>query len=643
MSTLNTAITGLLTAQRSLTTTGHNIANVNTPGFSRQVVGQSAQTPQFTGAGFIGSGVVVDSITRVHSEFLTTQLRNSTASNAENQVFYQLASRIDNMLANDQTGLSPSLLNFFNAVQDVADLPTSVSARQSLLSEAQTLTSSFQFLDSQMATLTDEVRVTIKENVAEINSLARSIADINERIVDGMNGDPGMQPNDLLDQRDELVRQLSEFVSVSTTAQGDGAVNVFTGNGFPIVLGKSTSTFSVNETYFGNFEVTMTSAFSTVNITDNLGGGNLGGLLKFQNDMLNPVRNSLGRLAIGLADAVNDQHALGLDLDGLPGQAIFNIGAAGVLPLGGAVNTVSAAITDPAALGNSDYSLVFNGGASYTLRRLSDNQTTAIDTGGTSPFTTTAVDGFTLTITAGATAGDEYIIRPAINGARDLGVLLSEPRKVAAAAPLRAGESVNANGLPDNSGSAAITQVNVSSSTGIPLAADISLTFDAANDRFVLSSPPGGTLAYNPATDSAGKQFTIAAAGNASFSISGVPADGDSFVIGNNTGANGDNRNALALSDLQTQNLLLNGTSTFQDTFGQMVADVGTRTRQAEISSLATGSLLNQAVEARESLSGVNLDEEAANLLKFQQAFQAAAQVISTADRLFQELLNAFR
>ena len=643
MSTLNTAITGLLTAQRSLTVTGHNIANVNTPGFSRQVVNQTAQTPQFTGAGFIGSGVVVDSITRVHSEFLTTQLRNSTASNGENQVFYQLASRIDNMLADDQTGLSPSLLNFFNAVQDVADLPTSISARQSLLSEAQTLTSSFQFLDSQMATLTDEVRVTIKENVAEINSLARSIAAINERIVDGMNGDPGLQPNDLLDQRDELIRQLSEFVSVSTTAQGDGAVNVFTGNGFPIVLGKSTSTFSVNETYFGNFEVSMTSAFSTVNITDNLSGGNLGGLLKFQNDMLNPVRNSLGRLAIGLADAINDQHALGLDLDGVPGQAIFNIGNPEILPLSGAVNTVSASITDSAALGNSDYSLVFNGGNSYTLTRLSDNQTTAIDTGGASPFTTAAVDGFTLTITAGATAGDEYIIRPAINGARDLGVLLSDPRKVAAAAPLRAGESVNANGVPDNSGNAAITQVNVSNSTGIPLATDITLTFDAANNQFVLSSPPGGTLAYNPATDSAGKQFTIAAAGNASFSISGVPADGDSFIIGNNTGANGDNRNALALSDLQTQNLLLNGTSTFQDTFGQMVADIGTRTRQAEISSLATGSLLNQAIEAREGLSGVNLDEEAANLLRFQQAFQAAAQVISTADRLFQELLNAFR
>lgn len=643
MSTMNTAITGLLTAQRALTVTAHNIANVNTPGYSRQVMGQSAQTPQFTGAGYIGSGVVVDSISRVHSEFLTNQLRNSTSSNAENRIFFQLAGSIDSMLADEQTGLSPALQNFFNAVQDVSDLPSSTTARRAMISEAESLAARFQFINSQMSVKTDQVRTTIKQNITEINSLAQNIADINQRIVDGMNGDPGIQPNDLLDQRDELIRQLSEFLSVSTAPQGDGALNVFTSNGHPIVLGKTTSTFSMGETFIGNFEITMTSAYATVNITDDLSGGSLGGLLRFQNEMLSPALNSLGRLAIGLAETFNDQHRLGMNLDGEIDQAFFSVGAPEVSPLGGAVNNVTAAIVDSNALTNSDYSLVYNGGTSYTLTRLSDSQTTAIDTGGTSPYTTAAVDGFTVTITAGATAGDEYIIRPTINGARDIGTLVSDPRKIAAAGPLRASEAVDGNGLPVNTGSSAITQVTVGSTTGIPLASNITLTFDAGSNQFTISAPPGGTLAYNPATESGGKQFTIAAAGNATFTISGTPADGDQFVIENNTNANGDNRNALSLSELQSQPMLLNSTSTYQDTYGQMVTEVGTQARQAEISSLAIGALLDQAMEARESLSGVNLDEEAANMLKFQQAYQAAAQMVSTADRLFQELLNAFR
>lgn len=643
MSTMDTAITGLLAAQRALATTSHNIANVNTPGYSRQEVALSAQDPQFTGAGYLGSGVEVGAIKRIHSEFLTTQLRTSTSSNSENEIFFQLASHIDNILADEQTGLSPALLKFFNAVQDVSDLPSSISARQSMISEAQTLAGRFQFIDSQMSVLTNEVRSTVKQHVTEINSLAQSIADINERIINSQSGKDINQPNDLLDQRDELIRKLSEFIGISTTPQGDGALNVFTSNGHPIVLGKVTSKISVAETYLGNFELTITTPFATVNITNDLSGGSLGGLLRFQTEMLNTTRNSLGRIAIGLADTFNDQHRLGRTLDDNVDLPFFNVGAAEVFPLGGALNNVTATVVDPTVLTNSDYSLVFNGGTSYTLTRLTDNQTTAIDTLGVSPFTTTTIDGFTLTITAGATTGDEFIVRPTINGAQDFNTLITDPRKIAAAGTLRSSEVVDANGLPVNSGNGSITQVDISSTTGIPLASSITLTFDSALNQFTISSPPGGTLAYNPATDSAGKQFIIAATGNASFTISGIPVDGDQFVIENNLNANGDNRNALLLAGLQSKTTLLGGTSTYQDTYGQLVAEAGTQARQAEISSLAIGALLEQANEARESLSGVNLDEEAADMLRFQQAYQAAAQMISTADRLFQDLLNAFR
>ncbi|MCG8323953.1 MAG: flagellar hook-associated protein FlgK [Thiotrichales bacterium] len=642
MGILNTSVTGLLTAQRALSTTGHNIANVNTPGYSRQEVIVSSRPPQFTGAGFFGKGVEISNVVRIHSEFLTEQLRTSTSSQAENEIFFQLANRIDNILADEQTGLSPTLLNFFNAVQDVADLPSSTTARQALLSEAETLAARFHFIDAQISGLVSEIRTTIRQNITEINSLASAVADMNKRIADNSGENKQIIPNDLLDQRDELIRKISEFISISTVQQADGVVNVFTGNGQPVVLGTEPSTFSVSEPYLGHFEITRTDAFTTVNLTGDVRGGTLGGLLRFQDEMLSPSRNSLGRIGIGLADTFNDMHRLGMSLDGDVDQPFFNVAQADVLPVGGAPANVSADIVDPTNLSNSDYSLVYNGGNLYTLIRLSDNQTTNIDTLGASPFTTTTIDGFTLTITAGATAGDEFIIRPTINGARDFATLITDPRKVAAAGPLRSGEVVDGNGLPTNTGTGDITQVDITSTTGILLGTPITLTFNSATNQFNISAPPGGTLAYNPATESGGKQFTIAAAGNATFTISGVPADGDQFVIENNTNANGDNRNALKLAGLQSQPLLIGATATYQDAYGQMVAEGGTRARQAEITSLAVGALLEQSIEAREALSGVNLDEEAANMLKFQQAYQAAAQMIATADRLFQQLINAF-
>ncbi len=641
MSILGTSVTGLLASQRALATTSHNIANINTDGYSRQRVDFSARPPQFTGFGYLGKGVDVGSITRVHSEFLTAQVQTSTSANAENEVLFQLANRIDSILADEQSGLSPALLNFFNAVQDVADQPGSLAARQALITEAETLSARFGFVDDQLSDLINEVRTSLKQNINEINSLARAVADINDRIISS-SGDSSLLPNDLLDQRDELVRRISELVSVQTLEQDNGALNVFIGNGQTLVLEKTTNTVSSSETYLGNFEIYIANNSATVNITESMRGGSLGGLLRFQEELLMPTRNSLGRVGIGLADTFNTQHQLGLSLDGDFNTDFFNVPTADVLALNGAGGNVAAAFVDTTALSNSDYSLVYNGGNSYTLTRLSDSQTTAINTGGASPYTTPAIDGFALTITAGAAVGDEYIIRPTVNGARDFTGQITDPRKVAAAGPLRSAQAVDANGLPTNTGNGVISQVEINSTTGLPLASSITLTFDSTLNQFTVSAPPGGTLAYNPATEGSGKQFTLAAAGNATFTVSGTPSDGDQFVIENNVNADGDNRNALALAGLQSQTILQNGTATFQDTYGQMVADVGTKARQAEITSLATYSLLDQAIAARESLSGVNLDEEAADMLRFQQAYQAAAQMISTADRLFQTLLNSF-
>lgn len=643
MPILDAAISGLLSSQRSLSTVSHNISNVNTEGYSRQRVDLVAREAQFKGVGYIGSGVEAATVTRISDQFLTNQLRTSTSSSSDIDSFLALASRVDNMLADSQTGLSPSLQNFFAAIQDVSDLPSSVTARQVMLSEADSLVTRFQFLDDRLSNLGDEVKIQLSDNIDSINTLAKSIADINTRVVAATGVAGGKPPNDLLDQRDGLILKLSELVSVNTVEQDDGSLNVFIGKGQPLVINQNASSLGITETYEGHYEIALTDKFSSSIITDSISGGSLGGQINFQSQMLEPAKNALGRLAIGLAETFNDQHRLGASLDGDVNKAFFTVGAPGVFALGAAPNNVTSTITDPKALTDSDYNLSYNGANSYTLLRLSDGTTTNINTGGTSPYTTATIDGLNLTITAGAAVGDQYIIRPTINGASDIGVLITDPRKLAIAGPLKGGAVTNSSGVPTNTGSAAISDVNISSTTGVPLATNITLTFDATNNRFDISAPPGGTLAYNPATDSGGKQFTIAAAGNATFTLSGFPADGDGFLIQNNTGADGDNRNGLLLSDLQSNRLLINGSATYQDAYGQMVADIGSTTRQSEISSKALGVLREQTVAARESVSGVNLDEEAANMLKFQQAYSASARMISVADNLFQSLINAVR
>ena len=643
MSILNSAISGLLASQRSLSTVSHNISNVHTEGYSRQRVELSSRTPQFVGVGYLGSGVDVASITRVSDAFINSQLRTSTTSVSESNAFLALASRVDNMLANEETGLSTSIQKFFSAIQDVNDLPSSVASRQVLLSEADSLATRFQFLDARLSELSDEVQIKLGEDVKDINTIADSLASINDSIVKAMNSAGGSPPNDLLDQREILITKLSELVTVTTVEQGNGALNVFIGNGQPLVVGKAASTLGVTESYERHYEITLSDNFNSSVITNSISGGSLAGQLNFQTEMLEPTKNALGRLAIGMADSFNEQHRLGMNLDGEVDNPFFTVGSPNVIPLSTAPNTVSASISDANALTTSDYRLTFNGGSSYTLLRLSDQTTTMINTGGASPYTTPAVDGFTMTITAGATAGDEYVIRPADSGARDISLLVSDPNKVAVAGPLKGSQVTDSNGIPTNIGTGVISDVQVSTVTGLPMASDITLTFDAANNRFNISAPIGGTLAYNPTTENSGKEFTITAAGGATFTLSGFPEDGDAFVIENNFGAVGDNRNGLLLSSLQSNRLMLNSSATYQDTYGQMVADVGSVTRQTEISSEALSVLRDQTYEARESISGVNLDEEAADMLKYQQAYSASAQMISVADTLFQTLLGTFR
>ena len=636
-SILNIGVTGLQVAQAGLLTSGHNIANAATPGFTRQQILQTTNVPQFTGSGFFGQGANVESVRRVYSQFLFSQVLSAQTTQAELDSHSLQVQQIDNMLADPSSGLSPALQDFFKSVSELSANPSSIPARQAMLSGAQALVARFQGLDQRFAEIREGVSGQIQNSVAAINSYAQQIAALNERIVLVQAGSLSQPPNDLLDQRDQLIADLNREIRVTTTAQADGSLNVFIGNGQALVVGQEEYGLqAVAALDDGNrVDVALVGpGGSALRIPDTLlNGGALGGLLTFRRDTLDPAQDSLGRVAVVLAQTFNDQHRLGQDLSGALGADFFRAPAApSVLPSTSntGAGVVSASISDVQALQASDYRLSYNGGGNYTLTRLADN-VRLVDAG---PLPAT-VDGMALNVAPAPALNDSFLIRPVRGGARDMGVALSDVRSIAAAGPLR---TTAANG---NAGTGKISAGEVTNTTGLPLAGDITVAFDAANDRFVVTGAEAGTLSYDPKTQSAGANFSLAA-GGFSFTISGVPVDGDQFVIARNAAGVSDNRNALALGQLQTRNLV-GASASYQSAYSQTVSQVGNKTRQIEVALTAQANLVKQAQDAQQSLSGVNLDEEAANLMRYQQAYQAAGKVIELAGKLFDEILALAR
>lgn len=631
---LGVGVSGLLAYQRSLQTVSHNIANANTEGYSRQRVELGTQLPVLLGNSYMGNGVTIQNVTRVYDNFLIGQVRTYTSSFNQAETYASHASLIDEMLADPQIGLMPAIEDFFGAVQGVANDPSSTPARQAMITQGETLVDRFKYLDKRYEDIRGQVNQQINDNVSEINSLAKAIADINRDIVLAPGRTP---PNDLLDARDKLLNQLSERVSVTTLEQDNGAIDVFIGKGQILVINFDASTLAAtrNEHDISQFEVSIdTGASGYLEISDYISGGKLGGLLEFRENILTPAQNSLGALAIGMADTFNAQHRLGQDLDGVLGTDFFNVSSLQVLPSTGAPSAVAANLDDAGQLRADDYMLHFNGGNSYTLVRSSDKQTFAIDTGGSSPYTTPAIDGFSLTITAGAAAGDSYLIRPGKTGANQLDLLVTNPREVAAAMPVLAQKGAG------NLGTGLISAGNVTNTASLPLGpGGVTFTYNAGTISISGASPAsvpyvnGSTILLNDAGDGTGIEVVI----------SGIPADGDTFTLGDNTNGVGDNRNALLLGKLQTTRLLDGGNASYDEFYGGMVADIGIKTNQAQIVRDSQSRLMDQAQNARDALSGVNLDEEAANLVKFQQAYQAASQIIVATNTMFQSLLAALR
>ena len=631
-------LSGLNAAQAGLLTTSHNISNASTPGYNRQQVVQSSNIPQLTGSGFIGQGVQVSTVKRIYSQFLASQVSQAQTQSSQLDSYYTQIKQLDNMLGDPSAGLSPALQGFFQGVQDVAASPASMPSRQALLSNAQSLAARFQGLNQRFTEFRDGINSQIAGSVTEINSLAQQIASLNHNIVLTGDATSGKPANDLLDQRDELVTQLGRVINTAVVRQSDGSFNVFVGNGQALVLGEQTLTLKTAASPVDPAKTVVgyVTGGNTLLIPEStLQGGSLGGALAFRSGTLDSAQNALGRVAIGLAQTFNDQHRLGQDLNGVIGGDFFNVAVPGVISVTGnnPASSIAANISNAGALTTSDYQLGFDG-TNYTLTRLSDNTSvsSSVLPSGAVPL---SLDGISIT---GATinAGESFVIQPTRNGARDITVAISDTAKIAAAAPIRTAAALT------NAGSGTINAGTVNSPppVNVDLQQPVTITFHAPYDgQFDVTGAGAGLPANNQA---------YAAGADISFhgwtvQISGNPAAGDTFTLGPNSNGVSDNRNALLLGSLQAQNTLAGGTASYQSAYGQLVSQVGNKTRELEVTSKAQANLVAQTEQAQQSLSGVNLDEEAANLLRYQQQYQAAGKVMQIANTLFNTLLNLDR
>ena len=620
---LSNSVSALQAFQRALDVTSNNIANVSTPGYSRETASLVTNPAQQFGNGFVGSGVSVNTITRSYSDYLAAQVRTSGSAYQRSNEFATDAAQVDNMFADTKTGLSATLQNFANAVQDMANSPSSTAPRQVVLSQAQALVSQLQGYDSTLQTLSGQIDSRIGTTTQDITSIAKNIAQLNQQI--DLAAGSGQPPNDLLDQRAQLITQLSSDVNVSTSTQGN-VVNVYIGNGQPLVIGANASTVTTKPNAYDptRSDIVIKSAGTTINVTNDMSGGTLGGMLDFRSQVLDPARNALGQISVGLANAVNQQQAAGIDQSGNLGGPIFAVGGVQVETNFANTGTGTVAVTrsNVSALTTSNYILQHIAGG-WTLTNAASGANVVMTGAGTgvSPF---QAAGMSIVVGGAAAVGDRFMVQPTVAATGGLSVVMTDPSKIAAASPVRSTAATT------NTGTATVSPPTIVNPANPQLQATATITFSAPGTYSINGGP---NTAYTPGQAIAFNGWSVM--------LSGTPAAGDTFTVSSNAGATGDNSNALQLAAVFDQKGLTNGADSINSALGRFIGNLGSVTRQAQNDSGAQKAVNTSDTQSLSNVAGVNLDEEAANMLRYQQAYTAAAQLIAVASTLFQSLIAA--
>jgi len=627
---LSTSVSGLLAFQQALNVTSNNISNSATPGYSVEGIKLAEQPGSGTGGGYFGNGVNVQSVTRSYDEMLAAQVRSSQSSYSSFNTLSTQAGQIDNMLSSSSTGLTVTLQNFVNSLQSLSTAPASTAQRQVVLSQAQSLVTQLKSYQSQLSTQSQDLEAQVGNTVTQINTIAQNIALLNGQIAAASGG--GQTPNQLMDQRDSLVDQLSQYVNVNAITQSNGEMDIYVGSGQPLVVSGTAQTLVASQDPNDASESDIGIAAGNGNVSDitkEINGGTLGGLLTTRSQVLDPTENALGQIAVGIAAVMNQQQASGMDLTGAQGQPMFAVGPPQILPstTNTGTGTVGATITDASQVTTDNYKLTYSG-TTWDLQDTTTGQPVTMTGTGTSadPF---VAAGVSIVVNGAPAAGDNYVIKPTAGAVDGMSVVLSSPTQIAAAS---LGASAAASG---NTGTATISAPSITDPANWTNGA-YTISFTDPTDYQVTDS--GGNVVTS-GTYTSGSPISF---NSEQVSISGTPAGGDTFTVGPNNKANtGDNTNVLAMAADVTASVLNGGTTSLNAAANNLVSAMGVLTQQAQANSTAQQSVNQSAVNARSNLSGVNLDDEAAKMLQYQQAYQACAQMIQSSQTIFNSLISA--
>lgn len=663
---LGTGVSGLAAAQYGLDTTGHNIANVNTDGYSRQRVETVSTVGNAFRSTFLGNGTQLSAIQRTFNEYNFKEVLFNSSQFEYNNTNYTNASRIDNLLADPDTGITVTFEEMFDGINGIVEEPTIISARNVLISRSETVAKRFNTLFEETAIQhLGAVNEEIETSVKEINAMTEEIAFLNAKIqVENAVGSQGFPPNDLLDKRELLLKNLSEKIQVKTIELEDGTVNVTVGQGITLVTGGIAIPLSAERNKFDTnmLEIGISANADTTNksiITNQLDGGSLTGLFDTRDNMILPAIRELGKLAIAIADGFNRQQSLGRDLNGDAGQNIFeDINEPQAVlerTLNSSDNTNKSNfeiyIRNTNELTSAEFDMEYDG-TNLDIYDENDNliqQFTPADIAAMSAGTQLIVGdtGLAMAIDLNQlTAGDQFKIRPTHFGANQMESIITEPELVAAADnPLDVAELNNPNNVSFN-----LYEITGSSATAPgPLPDDsISIEIDATGTNYQVLDA-GGAIISGPLAIPADQIIDDPVTGFR-FELDGVLAGNEVFTVthADNPGVNetkafgpGDNTNVLAMLSFQSERRMDGGTNSFSEAYADLVTKVGVETKSRSVSKDSFGTLLSSSEERLAGVQGVNLDEEAANLIQYQQSYAAAARIITVARETFQTLLSA--
>ena len=653
MSLLNVGARALLTNQIALQTTGNNIANVSTPGYSRQSAHLVTVPGQYSPQGYIGKGVAVETILRNHSELLTRQAALAGSAQAGDKVRSERLNQMQEIYSGGKNGLGTAISDMLGSLSDVLNSPTDMTARTVTLTRMAETAGRFRTAAERLSDIEYTVNEQLKNNVVKINNIAQSIAAVNGEIAAAQGN--GQSPNDLLDQRDQLIRELNQYIQTSQIPADDGTVGVFVAGSQPLVMATTATELSlqVAKEFPGSGQMALYIQRQGTQVELNeqmLGGGEMQGLLRFANQDMAEGRNLLGRLAQGMAMTMNEQHKLGRTLDGEFGKDLFAVPTSVPGYSSSATAAGDVSFTDPTKFAASDYEIRFTTPPAGVVVRLTDGTTTSF-TSLTDPSLNN-IDGLEFNLTAAGNAGERMLFKPFASTAQTIEAKIYAPKDLAAANPINAAmgtsnsgslqlAGIQATGKPNPPG--LVLPPNRDTATPPTFLGGIALRFNAGSPATYDVINQG-----NPTTTvSTAQPYTSGQAINISgwqITLKGTPNAGDTVTVGNVLDPQyGDayKRNAgnggalMALRDVK-----MFDDATLQDGWANAIAQVGTRTQSAQYATNMSTTIANNLERDRLAVSGVNLDEEAAKLIQYQQAYQASAKMLQVAQSIFDNLMQ---